>query len=112
MATKTAKKIQYKKRPAHLPTDKPAGGISAAAVKKATGKTWKQWFAILDRGKSSTKKHKEIAAWLSAKYPDVGGWWCQMFTVAVARCVQYAFTYSALLPRLGSARHRFTALRR
>ncbi len=56
------------------------GGISSAAVKKATGKTWAQWLALLDKAGAKKLPHKDIALLLHAKLklPD---WWCQMVTV-------------------------------
>ena len=52
---------------------------SDAAVKKATGKTWEQWFALLDKAGAAKLDHKGIVA-ICAKHFD-GGWWCQMVTV-------------------------------
>ena len=54
--------------------------VSDEAVKARTGKSWKQWFAILDRAGSREKPHREIARWLAAHH-DVGGWWSQTITV-------------------------------
>ena len=59
-----------------------AGGVSDEAVQKATGRSWKQWFTILDRAKAQEKSHKEIARWLTDHHGKIGGWWCQMVTVA------------------------------
>lgn len=56
-------------------------GIGDAAVKKATGKTWAQWLRILDAAGAKKMTHKDIAANLRDKYPDLGGWWAQMVTV-------------------------------
>lgn len=58
--------------------------ISNDAVEKATGKTWKEWFSILDDDHSTSKSHKEIAAWLGEHF-DISGWWCQMITVQYER---------------------------
>jgi hypothetical protein len=80
---------------------------SDGAVKKATGKTWKEWFTILDIAGAKTMPHIEIARLLYKKYlrgpdaqkgrssdkhrdisPDVaksGGWWSQMVTVEYER---------------------------
>jgi hypothetical protein len=70
---------------------------SDAAVKKATGRTWKEWFALLDGAGAKTMTHIEIARLLHKKYlgkeskdasPDVaksGGWWSQMVTVEYER---------------------------
>ena len=61
-------------------TDKIAG-ISDAAVKNATNKTWAQWLNNLDAAGAKKMKHKDIAAHVYRKYPDIGGWWSQMVTV-------------------------------
>lgn len=57
-----------------------AAGISAEAVHAKTGKTWTEWFAVLDRAGADQWPHKEIAKHLSEKCgcPD---WWSQMVTV-------------------------------
>lgn len=58
--------------------------ISSDAVQKATGKEWEEWFNILDKEDSTSKSHKEIAAWLSGHF-DLSGWWAQMVTVQYER---------------------------
>jgi hypothetical protein len=54
--------------------------ISDDAVKKRTGKNWKEWFSILNKAGAKKMGHKDIAILLSEKYhlPD---WWSQMVTV-------------------------------
>ena len=54
--------------------------ISSDAVKAKTGKSWEQWFALLDKAKARTMTHKEIVAVLSDKH-DLGPWWRQMVAV-------------------------------
>jgi hypothetical protein len=71
------------------------GRIGDEAVKKATGKTWAQWFAILDTAGARAMSHRDIARMLHEKYfskhgrgIDVatsGGWWSQMVTVEYER---------------------------
>jgi hypothetical protein len=58
--------------------------ISEATVRAKTGKTWKQWFAILDKWGAKEKIHKDIAAHLRN---DLGttAWWSQMITVEYER---------------------------
>jgi hypothetical protein len=58
--------------------------MSDDAVKAKTGKTWPEWFAILDKAKATTMTHRDIVALLGAKH-DVGSWWRQMITVAYER---------------------------
>jgi uncharacterized protein YndB with AHSA1/START domain len=55
--------------------------ISSDAVKAKTGKTWAQWFALLDKARAQSMSHKEIVAVLSEKH-DPGPWWRQMVAVA------------------------------
>jgi alkylated DNA nucleotide flippase Atl1/uncharacterized protein YndB with AHSA1/START domain len=55
--------------------------ISDDAVKAKTGKTWPQWFRILDRAGGKEMSHKETVAWIKARHPKVSGWWLQMLTV-------------------------------
>jgi len=56
------------------------GGVSAAAVEKATGKNWKQWLAMLDKAGARKMDHKSIAKLLHEKH-GLSGWWSQMVTV-------------------------------
>ncbi|MBI3884526.1 MAG: hypothetical protein HY302_02170 [Opitutae bacterium] len=55
-------------------------GIGSVAVKKATGKTWREWCALLDKAGAPRKSHKEIAELLSARH-KVAAWWAQMVAV-------------------------------
>ena len=54
--------------------------MSDDAVKAKTGKTWKQWFAILDKAGAKKLNHQEIAKYLHEEQ-GVGSWWQQMVTV-------------------------------
>jgi uncharacterized protein YndB with AHSA1/START domain len=56
-------------------------GIGDAAVEAATGRTWAQWIAALDRAGAATKSHKEIVALVRGKLGLDKGWWSQMVTV-------------------------------
>ena len=56
-------------------------GISNEAVKARTGRTWPEWFALLDEADGVTLGHKGIVA-LLAEHRRVGPWWRQMITVA------------------------------
>jgi hypothetical protein len=53
--------------------------MSNEAVQSKTGKTWEQWFKILDAAGAKKMTHKEIVA-VVKKY-DAGPWWQQMVTV-------------------------------
>ncbi len=78
-----------------------AGYISRTsdeAVKKATGKIWSQWFALLDKAGAKKMPHIEIARMIQQKYlspktkkgkalnvASSSGWWAQMVTVEYER---------------------------
>ncbi len=55
-------------------------GVSDQAVLNATGKSWEQWFAEIDRAGGLEKDHPEIARYL-AEEQGLSGWWSQMITV-------------------------------
>jgi len=55
--------------------------ISDEAVQSKTGKTWAEWFAILDATGAMKMNHKGIVAYLREQY-RVGPWSQQMVTVA------------------------------
>jgi uncharacterized protein YndB with AHSA1/START domain len=57
---------------------------SAAAVRRATGRDWDEWFAVLDRCGAVRRSHGEIAAELAQTY-GVGSWWSQAITVEYER---------------------------
>ncbi|HXE74392.1 MAG TPA: SRPBCC domain-containing protein [Candidatus Xenobia bacterium] len=57
------------------------GGISDAALRKATGKGWEDWFEFLDAAKAHKLGHKDIVDVLYKKHKNVDGWWLQMITV-------------------------------
>ena len=54
--------------------------INDESVIKATGKSWKEWFEILNKAGAKKMEHKDIATMLSEKY-KVRDWWSQMVTV-------------------------------
>lgn len=58
-----------------------AGGISAEAVKKATGCDWDSWFEWLDRKGAVDRSHREIAALVATELEN-SDWWSQMVSVA------------------------------
>jgi hypothetical protein len=64
--------------------DTSADRISEAKLVEATGKTWDQWFAILDRWGGTKHTHIEIARHLA---DDLGApmWWTQTITVEYER---------------------------
>ena len=58
--------------------------ISDAAVKKATGKTWDEWFPLLDDAGATKLSHREIVA-IVGTHLRSGSWWQQMVTVEYER---------------------------
>jgi hypothetical protein len=53
--------------------------MNDSAVRTKTGKTWDEWFSILDAAGARSMSHKEIVAILDRH--GVGPWWRQMVTV-------------------------------
>jgi hypothetical protein len=54
--------------------------IGDAALAAKTGKTWQEWFAVLDAAGAAKMEHTEIATWLSDQYGSEKGWHWQMIT--------------------------------
>ena len=65
-------------RPADAP--KARRPYSDEVVRANTGRTWDEWFALLDRWGGAQRPHPEIARWLVEEH-GVGGWWAQGVTV-------------------------------
>ena len=63
-----------------LPEPEWEARISAEKVRERTGRTWNEWFALLDAWGGAEREHHEIAAWLGAEH-GVPGWWAQGVTV-------------------------------
>lgn len=59
-------------------------GVSDAAVQRATGKSWDEWFALLDAWQGTTHNHTEIARHVYETY-GIDGWWAQSVTVGYER---------------------------
>jgi uncharacterized protein YndB with AHSA1/START domain len=62
-----------------MESDKYAG-VGNEAVQAKTGKTWAEWFAVLDAADAQTMSHPQIARYLQEEH-SVPDWWCQMVTV-------------------------------
>ena len=58
--------------------------IGDGAVRSATGRGWKEWFARLDKAGAAERSHGEIVA-LVRKIGGAGPWWRQMVTVEYER---------------------------
>ncbi|MGE3475487.1 MAG: hypothetical protein AB7H70_06730 [Rhodospirillaceae bacterium] len=83
------KKVAAKKAPAKKAAPKAkrksaSTAMSDAAVKAKTGRTWSQWFTLLDKAGAAKMTHKAIAE-LIAKRHKIPGWWAQMVTVGYER---------------------------
>jgi len=59
-------------------------GMSDAAVRAKTGKTWAQWVRALDAIDAYTLPHPDIAAHVKSAYA-IGAWWSQAVTVGYER---------------------------
>jgi hypothetical protein len=59
-------------------------GLSDEAVRRGSGKSWDEWFAILDAWGASEKSHTEISRHVAQTY-EVEGWWSQGVTVGYER---------------------------
>lgn len=72
--------------PASTAPDAPAGEpiVSEDALVGATGRSWEQWFAILDAWGGTERPHGEIARHL-ADAEGVEPWWTQTITVGYER---------------------------
>jgi len=59
-------------------------GMSEAAVRKATGRSWSEWVRILDNAGATSKPHREIAKYVRLQ-GGVSSWWSQSVTVGYER---------------------------
>jgi hypothetical protein len=55
------------------------GGVTSAAVKKATGRTWSEWLRWLDHAGARKLARREIAQLLVRKH-RLAEWWSRMVT--------------------------------
>jgi hypothetical protein len=83
--TKTGERYTAARRNVTKPPPRVADpGMSDASVQRGSGRTWDEWFAILDTWGASRRKHPEIARFLSERH-GVPGWWAQTVTVGYER---------------------------
>ena len=59
-------------------------GMSDEAIRNGSGKSWDEWFALLDAWGAIGKTHTEIARHVAEMY-EVDGWWAQGVTVGYER---------------------------
>jgi hypothetical protein len=72
--------IEAGETPSEAPSDVEPR-VSEEAVRAATGRTWNEWFELLDQARATQLNHAEIARLLSAEH-GVAGWWAQSVTVS------------------------------
>ena len=63
-----------------IPAETKVAGITDEAVQRGTGKTWEEWFALLDTAGAEQLDHRSIVRHLVDRY-SLGEWWRQMVTV-------------------------------
>jgi hypothetical protein len=59
-------------------------GIADASIRAGSGKTWDEWFRILDAWGAAGRTHRDIARWVRDEQ-GVNGWWAQSVTVGYER---------------------------
>jgi hypothetical protein len=59
-------------------------GKSDETIKRGSGKSWDEWFALLDAWGATKRTHGEIARYVNEEH-DVSGWWAQTVTVGYER---------------------------
>jgi uncharacterized protein YndB with AHSA1/START domain len=59
---------------------KEAAGVSTDAVARRTGKSWDDWFEVLDSAGAATLDQRGVIAILAQKH-GIGPWWQQMIAV-------------------------------
>jgi hypothetical protein len=59
-------------------------GMSDAAFTRGTGKSWDEWFALLDAWGAASRTHTDIARHVHETY-GTDGWWAQGVTVGYER---------------------------
>jgi len=60
------------------------GGIPDANLVEKTGRTWREWVAVLDDLGATEMSHRDVARWV-ATHHDIGSWWSQTVTVGYER---------------------------
>jgi uncharacterized protein YndB with AHSA1/START domain len=71
--------IKNQPRPAYAKV----AGMSDAAVRKQTGRTWAEWVRVLDEAGAAGKPHGQIAKYVASL--GTPSWWTQMVTVGYER---------------------------
>ncbi|HEX6099770.1 MAG TPA: hypothetical protein VF432_25880 [Thermoanaerobaculia bacterium] len=79
----TARLYLVKKQEAPEPDYAALADMSDEAIKKNTGRDWREWVRVLDAEKSAEKPHREIAQYVASL--GIPGWWAQSVTVGYER---------------------------
>jgi hypothetical protein len=81
-AAETAEAVAPEAAGPVAPVDAPGARrpYSDDVLRASTGRTWDEWFALLDRWGAAERPHPEIARWLNQEH-GVDGWWAQGVTV-------------------------------
>jgi hypothetical protein len=80
----TPEPLEEDEQPAPLPARVADPGMTDAAIQRGSGKTWDEWFLILDAWNAASKGHTEIARYVREDHA-VDGWWAQNVTVGYER---------------------------
>jgi len=80
----TARLHLVKKEQAPAPDYAALAGLSDESVKKATGRTWTKWVALLDKADAKKMSHPALTKHIREAY-DTPSWWTQMVAVGYER---------------------------
>jgi len=81
----TAARLQLLRKVSTAPAPDLAktAGLSDAAVRNKTGRSWAEWVRTLDAARAADMPHREIARYVSSL--GTPGWWTQMVAVGYER---------------------------
>ncbi len=84
--TKTGERYAAARRhtASKLPPRVEEPGMADDRIRAGSGKTWDEWFRILDDWGATERPHRDIATWLREEQ-GVPGWWAQSVTVGYER---------------------------
>jgi len=80
----TARLHLVKKQEAPVADYAALAGLSDESVKKATGRAWEKWVALLDKAYAKEMSHPALTKHIRATY-DTPAWWTQMVAVGYER---------------------------
>jgi hypothetical protein len=84
---KTGERYTAARRHVVADTDEPFvadPGLTDETLREKTGKSWKEWVAILDEWGARERPHGEIASYVAEEH-GIPGWWAQTVTVGYER---------------------------